>query len=135
VEASAVLRPLAVIAVATLKQIGAMGVPLALVAVGAALRFEFVRGHLWLMAACTAAKLIVMPLATLLVCRALFPAMPPAALGTSVLMMGSPLSVGVYVISREMDAESDFIAGVLVMSTVAAVVTVPAWLAVLMHGG
>ncbi len=128
----AVLSGLAEIAAKTLDMIGRVGLPLALIAVGASLRFRFVRGHLWLMSGCAAAKLVLMPLVTLLVCRALFPGMERVALGATVLLMACPLSVGCYVISREMQADSEFIAGILVLTTVGACVTIPAWLAIVM---
>jgi hypothetical protein len=127
-----VVSRLAEMLTSTLAMIGRMGLPLALIAVGASLRFRFVRGHVSLMSGCAAAKLVVMPLVTLLVCRALFPGMERVALGTTVLLMACPLSVGCYVISREMEADSEFIAGILVLTTVGACVTVPAWLAVVM---
>jgi predicted permease len=116
------------IAERTLAMFEQMAMPLALIAVGAGLSFEHVRGRLLLMAGCSAGKLVLTPLLTLLACRLLFPQMPATALGTTVILMGCPLAVTSYVIGREMDADSDFIAGLLVMTTAAACVTIPAWL-------
>jgi malonate transporter len=121
------------IVVAALQMLGNMALPLALIAVGASLRFEYVRGRIRLMLACTAAKLVVTPLLTLVACRLLFPGMPAAALGTTVLLMACPLSVACYVMSRELDTDSDFIAGLLVMTTAGACLTIPAWLWVLLN--
>jgi hypothetical protein len=119
-------------ALRTLEPVGQMGLPMALIAVGASLRFGYVRGRLALMFGCAAAKLLLTPALTLAACRLLFPAMGAAATGTTVLLMGSPLSVGCYVISRELDTDSDFIAGLLVVTTVGACATIPFWLAVLL---
>jgi hypothetical protein len=116
----------------TLGLIGQMGIPLALIAIGGSLQFDAVRGRLGLMTLATLGKLVVTPLLTLLACRWLFPAMPPAAVGTAVLLMASPLSVAVYVVSREMDTDSEFLAGLLVLTTAGAVISISLWLNVLL---
>lgn len=120
------------IAIRSLRMVGDMGMALSLLAVGAALQAEHLRQRLGLMLATAAGKLVVAPLLTLLACRWLFPAMAPAACGTAVLLMACPLSVGLYVISRQMDTDSDFMAGVLVLTTALAVITTPLWLAILL---
>lgn len=117
---------------AILKPIGAMGLPLALIAVGASLRFDAVRGRIGLMSACAAGRLIVTPLLTFLVCRLFFPAAPAAASGTAVLLMGCPMSVALYVIAKQQDAEPEFLAGVLVLTTVGSCVALPLWLAIVL---
>ena len=114
---------------AIVKPVGLMGLPLALIAVGASLRFEHIRGHWSVMGVCTVAKLVVMPLVTWLFCRFMFPAAAPAAAGTAVLIMACPQSVGLYVISRELDAEAEFVGGMLVLTTVGACITIPIWVA------
>ncbi|NLW49602.1 MAG: AEC family transporter [Candidatus Brocadiaceae bacterium] len=119
------------IGVRTLRMLESMSLPLALIAVGASLRLRYVHGHMFLMAACSAGKLLLMPLVALLGCRLLFPGMPGAAVGTTVLLMGSPLAVTSYVLGREMNADGDLIAGLLVVSTITAVLTIPMWLLIL----
>jgi predicted permease len=116
----------------TAKMIANMGMPLALIAIGAALRFEYIRGRLALMSLGAFGKLLLTPLFTLLLGRWFFPHMPPAALGTAVLLMASPLSVGIYVISKQMDTDSDFLAGELALSTLCAAATIPLWLYIIM---
>lgn len=116
------------IGIRSLKLVGDMGMALSLLAVGAALHAEHLRDRLGLMLLTSAGKLVAAPLLTLLACRWLFPGMETAAVGTAVLLMACPLSVGLYVISRQMDTDSDFIAGVLVLSTAGAVLTTPLWL-------
>jgi hypothetical protein len=120
------------IVLGALRMVGDMGLGLSLLAVGAALRFRGGHGRVGLMLLTSAAKLVAVPLLTLLLCRWLFPDMPRAALGTAVLLMACPVSVGLYVISEQMGADSEFLAGTLVLSTAAAVVTIPAWLLVLL---
>ncbi len=117
---------------AILSPIGTMGLPLSLIAVGGALRFQYVSDKRLLIGLVSAAKLIIAPLLTLLICARFFPDAAPEAVGTAVLLMGCPLSVGLYVISEQLGAESEFIASVLAVTTVGACVTVPAWVAVVM---
>jgi hypothetical protein len=116
------------IVIHSFRLIGDMGMTLSLLAVGAALHAEHIRNRLGLMLLTSAGKLLAAPLLTLLACRWLFPGMERAAVGTAVLLMACPLSVGLYVISKQMDTDSDFIAGVLVLSTAGAVLTTPLWL-------
>lgn len=120
------------VVVGTLELVGSMGLPLPLLAIGASLRIGYVRGHLPLMTLGTLGKLLLTPALTLVLCVALFPGMDPAARGTAVLLMACPLSVGVWVISQGMkDTDSDYLAGLLVLSTASASITAPAWLYVL----
>ncbi|MFW6255370.1 MAG: AEC family transporter [Candidatus Sumerlaeota bacterium] len=112
----------------TARMIGSMGLPLALIAVGGALRFEYLKGHIVLMSISSIGRIVITPLLTLLICNWLFPDMSQAARGTAVLLMGSPLSVGIYVVSREMDTDSEFLAGTLVLSTLGAAFSIPFWL-------
>jgi predicted permease len=114
---------------AIVKPVGVMGLPLALIAVGAALRFEHIHGRWLVMMACTASQLVIMPLITWSLCRWLYASAQPAAAGTAVLIMACPQSVGLYVISRELDAEPEFVGGMLVLTTVGACITIPVWVA------
>jgi malonate transporter len=118
---------------AIVKPLGIMGLPLALIAVGASLRFDHIRGQRLVMGVCTAGKLIVTPLVTWLACRLLFADAEPAATGTAVLLMACPQSVGLYVISKELKAEPDFMAGMLVLTTLGACITIPLWVALVVR--
>jgi len=115
--------------------IGAMGLPLALIAVGgtlAARRGESrSAGHAPLLWATSAAKLLLCPA----LCWALlwlFPETSEAGRGAAVLLMATPASVASYVIATEMGDEPGFVAGHLVLSTMLGCITIPLWLYLLL---
>jgi malonate transporter and related proteins len=114
-----------------IKPIGAVGLPLALLAVGASLKLHVSLSHKGLAIVCTLLKLVVAPALTLLVCRLAFPDADPVAVGTAVLLMACPLSVAFYVISAEFDAEPDFVATLLATTTIGSCITIPLWVALL----
>ncbi|MDA3963269.1 MAG: AEC family transporter [Planctomycetota bacterium] len=115
-----------------LSLIGAMGLPLALVAVGGSLVMKTETSAvsstsdnalLWIM---SGAKLIIAPLATLLI-LSLFPDTSPAARGAAVLLMATPAAVAAYMIAGEMSDEHSFVARHLVLSTMLGCVSIPCW--------
>jgi len=120
------------IADAVLRPLGSMGLPLSLIAVGAALRFSHIRAYLRPVIWAAVLKLAVMPAAALAVCLLFFPGAGVAAAGTSVLLMACPVAVAAYVLGDQLKADSEYIAAVLAVTTVASCVTIPVWVAVLM---
>ena len=124
--------PVPVIASATLlgsflKMIGAVGLPLALLSIGASLKWEQTRAHLGALSWSVGCKLIVHPLFTILLILALCPAASPAALGVAVILAGTPSAVAMYVISCQLGVERGFVSSMLVLSTALSVVTIPIW--------
>jgi predicted permease len=124
--------PMPVIGSATLlgsflRMIGAMGLPLALLSIGASLRWEETRRHLGALGWSVGCKLILHPLITLLLILALCPGASPAALGVAVILSGTPSAVAMYVISCQLGVERGFVSSMLVLSTVLSVVTIPLW--------
>ncbi|WP_168442746.1 AEC family transporter [Pontiella desulfatans] len=124
--------PLPVVASATLfgsflKMIGAMGLPLALLSIGASLRWEQTRTHLGALAWTVGCKLVVLPLVTLLLIRFLCPDTSPVAMGVTVILAGTPSAVAMYVISCQMGVERGFVSSMLVLSTALSVFTIPVW--------
>ena len=115
----------------TAGMIAEMGLPLALIAVGSSLKLGYLRSHWNWMAIGSAGKLLIAPFLGYGTCLLLFREMNMAALGSAVLLLACPMAVGAYVISREMEVDDDYMAGTLVLSTVAAAFTVPFWLYVL----
>ncbi len=120
------------ILMAIIKPVGVVGLPLALMAVGASLKFHVSLNHKYLAGACTFLNLVVAPALTLLVCRLFFQGADPVAVGTAVLLMACPLAVSIYIISSEFDAEPDFVATMLVTTTLGSCVTIPLWVALLL---
>jgi len=123
------------IAKGILDLLGSMGLPLALIAVGASLHGEGLR-HPGLLAWGSLGKLVLTPALAWLVLALGFAEDDPATVGTGVLLMAMPCSVAAFVISREMRADSGLIANHLVVSTVLSVITIPLWLGLLfaIHG-
>jgi malonate transporter len=113
--------------------IGAMGLPLALIAVGGSLQARRGEGHeyrklLWLV---SCGKLLACPA----ICWALllfFPETSEAGRGAAILLMATPAAVAAYVIATEMGDEPGFVAGHLVLSTLLGCVTIPLWLYLLL---
>lgn len=110
-----------------LKLIGTMGLPLALLSIGASLKWEQARSHLGALSWSVAAKLIVFPLLTLLFIRWLNPAASSDALGVTVILSGTPSAVAMYVISCQLGVERGFVSSLLVLSTALSVFTIPVW--------
>jgi predicted permease len=124
--------PMPVIATATLfgsflKMVGGMGLPLALLSIGASLKWEQTRTHLGALGWAVGCKLILHPLLTILLIMMLCPNASPAALGVAVILAGTPSAVAMYVISCQLGVERGFVSSILVLSTALSVVTIPIW--------
>jgi predicted permease len=124
--------PMPVLASATLfgsflKMIGGMGLPLALLSIGASLKWEQTRSHLGALGWTVGCKLILLPLVTLVLIRLLCPDTGPVALGVTVMLAGTPSAVAMYVISCQVGVERGFVSSMLVLSTALSVVTIPVW--------
>ncbi|MDF7807125.1 AEC family transporter [Pontiellaceae bacterium B12219] len=110
-----------------LKLVGSMGLPLALLSIGASLKWEQTRSHLGALSWVVAAKLIMFPLITLIFIRWLNPAAGRDAVGVTVLLSGTPSAVAMYVISCQLGVERGFVSSMLVLSTVLSIFTIPIW--------
>jgi|GEM_PF-1339268 len=124
--------PLPVIASATLfgsflKMIGGMGLPLALLSIGASLKWEQTKANLGALGWTVACKLILLPLVTLILIRTLCPGTTATALGVTVILAGTPSAVASYVVSCQLGIERGFVSSMLVLSTVLSVFTIPVW--------
>ncbi len=108
--------------------IGRMGLPLALISVGASLRPAGFRRYGLPVGIATLGKLVVTPLIVLLFIKIFFSEAESAVRGAAVMLMGTPTALGCYVVSRQYRAGDDFIAVLLVATTALSVVTIPMWL-------
>jgi predicted permease len=131
----AVARPLAV-AEQVVGMIAAMGLPLALLCVGAELDFGRLQGQRHQLLAMSAAKLVLAPTLTwvlLAAWAAIWPGtVDSTALSVAVMMMALPSAVGAFVMATNLRAGTKVLAGHLVASTVVACLTVPLWLWILL---
>lgn len=112
---------------AFLKMIGSMGLPLALLAIGASLKWEQSKKHLGALGWTVGCKLVLLPLLTLLLIRQFIPDADPASLGSAVILAATPSAVACYVISCQLGIEKAFVASMLVVSTGLSVLTIPIW--------
>lgn len=110
-----------------LKLIGSMGLPLALLSIGASLKWEQAREHMGALSWTLGCKLIVLPLTTLLLIRFFCPGADSVSLGVAVILTATPSAVACYVISCQLGIERAFVATMLVLSTALSVVTIPVW--------
>ncbi|MDT8390229.1 MAG: AEC family transporter [Lentisphaeria bacterium] len=120
----------------TLMMIGTMGLPLALLSVGAALQLKHTRGNaLPLVMVCTG-KLVLVPLFSFLTFRFLLPAtgadVDPAIMGTTVLLSATPNAVASYVVACDIGVEEGFVSTMLVLTTSLSIIAIPLWLLVVL---
>jgi len=111
-----------------LKLVGGMGLPLALLSIGASLKWEKTRSHLGALGWTVASKLILHPLLTIVLILWLCPEASPVTLGVAVMLAGAPSAVAMYVISCQLGVERGFVSSVLVLSTVLSIFTLPVWI-------
>lgn len=112
----------------SLKLIGGMGLPMALLAIGGSLHWSQTRSHLGALAYVLVAKLILFPLLVLVGIRLFLPDCDPVVTGVAVMLSGTPNAVASYVVSCQVGVEEGFVSSMLVVSTVLSIVTLPAWL-------
>jgi len=115
-----------------LKLIGSMGLPLALITIGASLQMEKIKDHKWALALVLTGKLILMPLITLLASKAFFPEAPNITVAVAVLLGATPNAVASYVIACKTGSDEGFVSSLLMLSTALSIVTIPIWLWVVM---
>lgn len=114
-----------------LHMIGSMGLPLALLSIGASLKWEQTRSHLGALGWTVGCKLVLLPLVTLLLIRLFFPAASPVSLGIPVILASTPCAVASYVVSCQLGVERGFVSSMLVLSTGFSVITIPIWVYVI----
>ena len=111
-----------------LKSVGTMGLSLALIAVGGKLRFRTFGKRVAPMCLAVGGKLLLLPLITLLLMRALWPSSPKDAVGSAVLLMTMPTAVTGAVIAAKFRLDEEFVSAVLAVSMLGGVVMIPVWL-------
>ena len=113
----------------TLNRIGVAALPLGLMAVGAGLRFGALKEAPGLAAALLAIRHFMMPLLALALAALLDLSEPQRAL---LLMFSAlPTASSAYVLAQRMGGSGGFVAGLVTMSTLLGMVSLPLWLALL----
>jgi predicted permease len=115
-----------------LKNVGTMGLTLALIAVGGKFRFRALGRNKLPMALAAAGKLALLPLIALLAMGALFPAAERDVLGAAVLLMAMPAAVTGAVIASKFRLNEEFMSAELAVSMLGSVLAIPVWLYVVL---
>lgn len=111
-----------------LKLVGGMGLPLALLAIGAGLRLEHLREHAGRVALASLGKLALLPFVTWWLLGRCAPEAAHDVRAVAVLLAATPNAVASYVVARQLGAAEDYVAATLVVATVLATVSIPLWL-------
>ena len=112
-----------------LGRIGAAALPLGLMAVGAGLRMGELRAAPWLATALLAIRHAALPLVAIAITALL--ALSPMQRAVVVAFASLPTSSASYVLAARMGGNGPFVAGIVMVSTVLCVVTIPLWMALL----
>ncbi|KVD16998.1 AEC family transporter [Burkholderia ubonensis] len=111
------------------RALGAASMPLGLLCVGAALRFDAARA--WMQPVCVASafKFVATPLLTLVAGRAL--GLGDAALTVALLFQALPTSSASYLMARQLGGDAPLMAGITAFQTLFATIAMPAVLTTL----
>lgn len=115
----------------TLQRIGVAALPIGLMAVGAGLRFGALRESPPLAAALLGIRHLVLPLVSLPLVTWL--ALPEGQRRIAVAFAAMPTASSAYVLAVRMGGHGAFVAGLVSMSTLLGMVTLPVWLALLVE--
>ncbi|MFE1598076.1 AEC family transporter [Methylobacterium sp. ID0610] len=106
-----------------LRTLGQASLPLGLLCVGAALDLSAARRWLRPVLVASGAKFVLMPLATLLACRAL--GLQGAAATTALLFQALPTASSSYILARQLGGDAPLMAGITAAQTVLAGAAIP----------
>ena len=115
----------------TLSRIGAAALPLGLMAVGAGLRFGALRAAPWLAAGFMAIRHAVLPVVAITL--VLWLRLPPAQQAVIVAFAAMPTASSAYVLATRMGGTGGYVAGLVTVSTMLAMVGLPAALGALAY--
>ena len=116
-------------AASTMARIGAAALPLGLMAVGAGLRFGALRQGPGLAAGLMAIRHAVLP--ALAIGLVIWMGLPPAQQAVIVAFAAMPTASSAYVLATRMGGNGAYVAGLVTVSTLLAMVGLPAALALL----
>jgi malonate transporter len=108
----------------TLSRIGAAALPLGLMAVGAGLRFGALRDAPWLAAGLMGTRHLVLPAVG--IALVLWLDLPPAQQAVIVAFSAMPTAASAYVLAARMGGNGAYVAGLVTVSTLLAMVGLPA---------
>jgi hypothetical protein len=117
------------VAAETIDILARPALPLGLIAVGANLRFDVMARGLGLVALASAGKLLILPAIAVGLGWAF--GLGGAALAIATLWQAMPTAASSYVLARELGGDAELMAGIITVTTLAALVTLPLVLSVL----
>lgn len=106
--------------------LGGAGLPLGLMAVGAALQPRLIASHARAIAVSTVFKLIALPALAVTLAISFGVSGPP--LIVAILFAGVPTSASSFILARQMGGDHTMLAGLLTAETVVAFLTLPLWI-------
>jgi predicted permease len=109
---------------AMLRWLGRASLPIGLLAVGAGLDLTAIGAASRTVVVASALKLLLLPALTVALCLAF--AATPAATAIAALYAALPGSASAYVMARQMGGNAPILAGVITLTTIGAVVSIPA---------
>lgn len=112
----------------TLQRIGSAALPLGLMAVGAGLTFGALRSGPGLAAALLGIRHAVLPVAAL--CLASSLRLAPEQRSIVVLYAALPTAASAYVLAARMGGDGQYVAGLVTLSTLLGMISIPLWLGV-----
>jgi len=117
----------------TLQRIGVAALPIGLLAVGAGLKLGGLKRAPWLAAALLGIRHAVLPAVGIGLALALM--LPTAQRHIVVLFAAMPTASSAYVLAARMGGDSAYVAGLVTVSTLLGMLSIPIWLAVLQSLG
>ncbi len=106
----------------TIRYLARMTLPLALIGIGASLRFDLLRTGWRLALGASFLKIAAMPL--LAGAAALAAGLPGSSAGVIILFTGAPTAVAVFIMSESMGADAPLAASIITFNTLASVLTI-----------
>lgn len=111
----------------SLQLLGQPAIPLALIALGASIAKYDIRGERRFIALASIVKLIVLPMLVYITSQHIFK-LSPLVVQVLVILSACPTGVNAYLIAQMHQVHRKAVASTVVASTIASVITLPAWL-------
>lgn len=108
--------------------IGSMGLPLALIAVGASIKFDTIKKVPHLLVVVFMGKMVLIPALAISIIKLLFPGTPQVTVAVAAIILGTPQAVASYVIAKEEGIAEDFVSASLAFTTLGSIISIPIWL-------
>ena len=99
---------IAVVLESIIKMVGGMGLPLALIAVGGALKLKHISKNKVILSIAAFAKLVIMPAIAMIMTYFFYPDIDHTEKGVTILLMAMPSAVALYVTYKQFISENGY---------------------------